>query len=52
MVRACQRCGRDFEFEYAGRGRPRAYCFECVSEGTRMVKSANTSRVKVSAEAA
>jgi hypothetical protein len=52
MVRACRSCGREFEFEYAGRGRPRAYCFECEPEGTRMVKSANTSPVKVSAEAA
>jgi hypothetical protein len=52
MVRACQRCGSEFKFEYVGRGRPRACCFECQPEGTPMVKSANTSRVKVSAEAA
>jgi hypothetical protein len=52
MVRLCQSCGSEFDVEYAGRGRPRAYCFGCVPSGTRMVKSANTPRVKVSAEAA
>jgi hypothetical protein len=40
MVRFCQNCGGEFEFEYVGRGRPRAYCPKCQPPNTRMVKAA------------
>jgi hypothetical protein len=39
MVRLCQSCGSEFEFEYIGRGRPRVYCTKCQPPNTRMVKA-------------
>ena len=40
MVRVCQNCGESFDVEYAGRGRPRVYCYVCQPPNTRMVKAA------------
>jgi hypothetical protein len=37
MQRVCQQCASEFEFVYAGRGRPRAFCLRCVPEGTRRI---------------
>jgi hypothetical protein len=52
MVRASQRCGSEFEFEYTGSRSATCLLFRMQPEGTRMVKSANTSHEKVSADAA
>jgi hypothetical protein len=37
MVRVCRNCGREFDVEYVGRGRPREYCTGCLPEGTRWI---------------
>jgi hypothetical protein len=45
MLRVCQNCGENFDVEYSGRGKPRAYCYVCLPPGARWVKGRNTSRV-------
>jgi hypothetical protein len=47
MVRLCQSCDSEFEFEYVGRGRPRAYCIKCQPPNTRMVKAAKSLRLQL-----
>jgi hypothetical protein len=37
MLRVCQACSSEFDAEYRGRGRPRAYCRGCQPPNTRMV---------------
>jgi hypothetical protein len=44
MLRVCKQCTSEFDVEYRGRGRPRAYCFTCQPPNTRMIgKTVNDS---------
>jgi hypothetical protein len=45
VVRVCHNCSGEFDVEYVGRGRPRAYCYTCQPPNTRMVKGKNAYRV-------
>jgi len=37
MLRTCQACGKEFDTQYVGRGRPRKWCRVCQPEGMRLL---------------